>query len=182
MRSYDIFLRTISQEMPPPSITKIRLKITYMKFHLNVPGANELKTLKLGQVRVLMDNNSDLSNWIATTFYSCQNSTATMVNFVVTELKYSKLDFSPISRTSLGPRYNYCHIELSQDFQPMGAQLSLKAVLPLAGRMVTASGNCSNTRPSTHIYASVTRVIIGSINWLAPERSGSYFKSIPSSL
>ena len=41
MRSYDIFLRTISQEMPLPSITKIRLKITYMKFHLNVPGANE---------------------------------------------------------------------------------------------------------------------------------------------
>ena len=32
----------ISQEMPPPSITKIRLKITYLKFHSNFPGTNEL--------------------------------------------------------------------------------------------------------------------------------------------
>ena len=32
----------ISQEMPQPSITKIHLKITYLKFHSNFPGANEL--------------------------------------------------------------------------------------------------------------------------------------------
>ena len=32
----------ISQEMPQPSITKIRLKITYLKFYWNSPGANEL--------------------------------------------------------------------------------------------------------------------------------------------
>ena len=32
----------ISQEMPQPSIMKICLKITYLKFHLNFPGANEL--------------------------------------------------------------------------------------------------------------------------------------------
>ena len=40
----DIFLKTISLEMPPPSITKIRLNITYIKLYLNVPGANELNT------------------------------------------------------------------------------------------------------------------------------------------
>ena len=34
--------RAISQEMPQPSITKIRLKITYLNFHANFPGANEL--------------------------------------------------------------------------------------------------------------------------------------------
>ena len=28
--------------MPQPSITKIHLKITYSKIHLNLPGANEL--------------------------------------------------------------------------------------------------------------------------------------------
>ena len=31
------------QEMPQPSITKICLKITCLKFHSNFPGANELK-------------------------------------------------------------------------------------------------------------------------------------------
>ena len=31
--------------MRQPSITKIRLKITYLKFHSNFPGANELRTL-----------------------------------------------------------------------------------------------------------------------------------------
>ena len=34
-------IRAISQEMPQPSITKIYLKITYLKFHSNFPGANE---------------------------------------------------------------------------------------------------------------------------------------------
>ena len=38
----DIHIRTISQEMPQPSITKICLKITCLKFHSNFPGANEL--------------------------------------------------------------------------------------------------------------------------------------------
>ena len=32
----------ISQEMPQPSITKIRFKITYLKFHSNSSEANEL--------------------------------------------------------------------------------------------------------------------------------------------
>ena len=38
----DIYIRAISQELPQPSITKICLKITCLKFHLNFPGANDL--------------------------------------------------------------------------------------------------------------------------------------------
>ena len=41
----------IPQEMPQPSVTEILLKITYLKFDSNFPGANELKwyTLAPGQ-------------------------------------------------------------------------------------------------------------------------------------
>ena len=42
VKSSDIHIRAISQEMPQPSITKICLKIAFLKFHLNFPGANEL--------------------------------------------------------------------------------------------------------------------------------------------
>ena len=42
MKSNDIHIRAISQEMPQPPITKICLKITYLISHLNFPGANEL--------------------------------------------------------------------------------------------------------------------------------------------
>ena len=35
LRSSDIHLRAILQGMPQPSITKISLKITYLKFQLN---------------------------------------------------------------------------------------------------------------------------------------------------
>ena len=45
MKSSDIHIRTISQEMPQPSITKICLKITCLKFHSNFAGANELNSL-----------------------------------------------------------------------------------------------------------------------------------------
>ena len=41
--SRDIYIRAISQEMPQLSTTKIHLKITYLKFHSNFPGANELR-------------------------------------------------------------------------------------------------------------------------------------------
>ena len=37
-----IHIRATSREMPQPSVTKICLKITYLKFHSNFPGANEL--------------------------------------------------------------------------------------------------------------------------------------------
>ena len=42
LKSSDIHIRTISHEMPQPSITKICLKITYIKFHSNFPRDNEL--------------------------------------------------------------------------------------------------------------------------------------------
>ena len=35
--------QTWTQEIPQPSITKINLKITYLKFHWNLPVANELR-------------------------------------------------------------------------------------------------------------------------------------------
>ena len=35
-------MRAISQEIPQPLTTKISLKITHLKFTLNLPGANEL--------------------------------------------------------------------------------------------------------------------------------------------
>ena len=37
-----VHLMAISQGVPQPSITKIRLKITYLIFLLNLPGAIEL--------------------------------------------------------------------------------------------------------------------------------------------
>ena len=42
MKSSDIHIMAISQGMPQPAITKIRLKITYIEFHSNFLGANEL--------------------------------------------------------------------------------------------------------------------------------------------
>ena len=36
-KSSDIHIRAISQEMPQPAITKICLKITYLKFHSKFP-------------------------------------------------------------------------------------------------------------------------------------------------
>ena len=42
MKSIDIHIRAISQGMPQPSITNINLKITCLKFHSNVSGANKL--------------------------------------------------------------------------------------------------------------------------------------------
>ena len=38
-----IHMRAISQKIPQPSITKISLKITYLKFYSTLPGANKLK-------------------------------------------------------------------------------------------------------------------------------------------
>ena len=42
MKSSDILIRAISQEMPQPSATKICWKITCLKFYSDPPGANEL--------------------------------------------------------------------------------------------------------------------------------------------
>ena len=42
LRSSGIHLRAILQEIPQPSVTEMSLKITYLKFCSNLPGANEL--------------------------------------------------------------------------------------------------------------------------------------------
>ena len=42
MKSSDIYIRSISQKMPQQSIAKICLKITYLKFHSDFPGTNDL--------------------------------------------------------------------------------------------------------------------------------------------
>ena len=41
VRSCDIHLKAISQEVSQSQITKITLKISYLKFHSNLPGANK---------------------------------------------------------------------------------------------------------------------------------------------
>ena len=43
-------MRAISHEIPQQSVTKIRFKISYLKFHLNFPGANELTPLGNGAI------------------------------------------------------------------------------------------------------------------------------------
>ena len=42
VRSSDIHLKAISQEIPKPPITKFNLKITCLKFYSSIPGTNEL--------------------------------------------------------------------------------------------------------------------------------------------
>ena len=49
-------------------------------------------------------------------------------------------------RGHMGQKY-YCDMTLSQEFKPMGVQLSLKAAQPLAGILATASDRCSKTGP-----------------------------------
>ena len=46
-------MRAISQEIPQPSVTKINMKITYLKVHQNLPGANDLNNnFMVGHVRL----------------------------------------------------------------------------------------------------------------------------------
>ena len=55
----------------------------------------------------------------------------------------------------------YCDMTLSQEFKPMGAQLSLKAALPLVGILATASDRCSKTGPGAGTqYDAITTSLI----------------------
>ena len=47
IRSSDNHQKVISQKIPQPSIIKISWRITYLKFHSNLPGANDLSNLFL---------------------------------------------------------------------------------------------------------------------------------------
>ena len=55
-------LRVISQEIPQPSITKTSLKIVYLKFHSNLPGANELKSSTISS-RAQWVTNQAMNKW-----------------------------------------------------------------------------------------------------------------------
>ena len=44
VKSSDIHIRAISPEKPQPSVTEVRLTISYLKFNSNSPGANQLKS------------------------------------------------------------------------------------------------------------------------------------------
>ena len=44
---WDILLRVISQDITKAPTTKISLKITYQRFHQNLPGANEFNSTVL---------------------------------------------------------------------------------------------------------------------------------------
>ena len=50
VRSSDIHLRAITKEMPQQSIIKISLKIIHLKYHSNLPGANELSMILSSQI------------------------------------------------------------------------------------------------------------------------------------
>ena len=47
LRSREVHLRAISLEISQPSVTKINLKIIFLRFYRNLPGANELTTMSV---------------------------------------------------------------------------------------------------------------------------------------
>ena len=51
-------MRAVLQEIPQPSATEISLKITYLKFCSNLPGANELRWV--ASLPVLFDPTSSV--------------------------------------------------------------------------------------------------------------------------
>ena len=61
VKSSDIHIRAISQEMPQPSITEIFLKITCLKFHSNFLGAKELSIVSFRNYRF---NKGQTQPWI----------------------------------------------------------------------------------------------------------------------
>ena len=67
MKSSDIHIRAISQEVIQPSITKIPLKMTYLKCHSNFQGANELIwswRIRVKNLQVLNHNKTQqIVNW-----------------------------------------------------------------------------------------------------------------------
>ena len=55
--------------MPQPSITKICLKIIYLKFHSNFPGANELRTKNMPGLYKTYKTAKDKDHDTGWTFY-----------------------------------------------------------------------------------------------------------------
>ena len=54
LRSSDVHLKAISLEISQPSVTKISVKIIFLRFYWNLPGANELTTCIGCVVRIHM--------------------------------------------------------------------------------------------------------------------------------
>ena len=50
LRSHDVYLRAISLEISQPSVTKISLKIRFLRIYCNLSGANELINKQLAHV------------------------------------------------------------------------------------------------------------------------------------
>ena len=62
--TWDIWLRTTSQNMAEPSIIKTSLKITYLKFHSNLPGTNVLMDIKAYSFRRLQSWGMGCHYWL----------------------------------------------------------------------------------------------------------------------
>ena len=60
-------MRAVSQEIPQPLTTKISLKITHLKFTLNLPGVNDLRfpltIIDSDDVRVTQDGALATHDW-----------------------------------------------------------------------------------------------------------------------
>ena len=62
-KSSDIHIRAILQEIPQQSITKICLNITYLIFHSNFPGANELNQTHQDEFLFKLTWHPDIVAW-----------------------------------------------------------------------------------------------------------------------
>ena len=67
IRSSGIHLRAILQEKPQPSVTEISLKISYLKFCSNLPGAYELKTKRMEIVYALISKRTWV--WLSSSIF-----------------------------------------------------------------------------------------------------------------
>ena len=71
-------------------------------------------------------------------------------------------------------------MKLSQEFQPMGAQLSLKAALPLAEILVTAPDRCTENRTSdpSFFITLPADTSLNTLNTLRMEENGRHFADV----
>ena len=111
-----IFLRTFSQETPPPSIIKIRLNITYIKLDLNVPGANEFK--KFSSTRVNVWSGSTVAQVMACCLTAPShylNQCWLIISEVWWHLRTISQEMPPPSITKI--RLNITYIKLHNEFK-----------------------------------------------------------------
>ena len=91
----------------------------------------------------------------------CRLSSSCLMALSRLQVSMPELPQNHLSANWLWVLYYYCHMSLSQGFQPLAAQLSLKAALPLAERIAIISNRCSNTGLwSVGIFEGVVSVIL----------------------